>query len=194
MPSVEVTLYTRRACHLCDVAKSAIRAAMSDHRLPMTLVEVDVDTNPDLRARYGNDVPVIHVNGREAFRHKVDSNAFAELVKKINSGLSSERCVPCHGGVPRLTRAEIEPLLSELDPAWQVIDDHHLEREFKFPDFVQALAFTNRAGAIAEEEQHHPDILLRWGSATVAIWTHAVDGLTRNDFVLAAKIDGAARG
>jgi 4a-hydroxytetrahydrobiopterin dehydratase len=70
-----------------------------------------------------------------------------------------------------------------------VVGEHHLEKEYTFPDFAQALAFTNAVGAIAEEEGHHPDIYLAWGKARVTIWTHKVDGLTRSDFVLAAKID-----
>ena len=67
--------------------------------------------------------------------------------------------------------------------------EHHLEKEFRFPDFAKALAFTNKIGAIAEEQGHHPDIFLAWGKVRVTIWTHAIDGLTRSDFVLAAKID-----
>jgi len=67
--------------------------------------------------------------------------------------------------------------------------EHHLWKEFPFPDFKEALAFTNRVGAIAEQEGHHPDIHLAWGKVRVEIWTHKIDGLTRSDFVLAAKID-----
>jgi 4a-hydroxytetrahydrobiopterin dehydratase len=72
---------------------------------------------------------------------------------------------------------------------WRIVDEHHLDKEFPFPDFAQALAFTNRIGAIAEAEGHHPDIYLSWGKVRVTIWTHKVDGLTRADFVLAAKMD-----
>lgn len=103
--------------------------------------------------------------------------------------LVSERCVQCRGGEQAMATADAAALMPELDPSWQVIDGHHLHREFTFPDFAAALAFTNRIGAIAEEQGHHPDIRLGWGRVEVSVWTHTIDGLTRNDFVLAAKID-----
>lgn len=105
------------------------------------------------------------------------------------AGLASKRCVPCRGGTPPLEVAEQERLLRELDEGWHVVGGHHLEREVKFPDFAGALAFTNEIGRIAEQEGHHPDIHLGWGKVRVTIWTHAIDGLTESDFVLAAKID-----
>jgi len=74
-------------------------------------------------------------------------------------------------------------------PQWRVVADHHLERAFAFADFATGLAFVNRAGAVAEAEGHHPDLLLSWGRVLVTIWTHKVDGLTESDFVLAAKLD-----
>ena len=104
------------------------------------------------------------------------------------SSLANEKCIPCRGGVPALKGEELAALARELGAEWRVVDEHHLEREFRFPDFAQALAFTNEVGAIAEEEGHHPDIYLAWGKVRVTIWTHKVDGLTRSDFVLAAKI------
>jgi len=72
---------------------------------------------------------------------------------------------------------------------WQVVDEHHLEKEFRFADFAGALAFVNRVGALAEEQNHHPDLFLAWGRARVAIWTHKINGLTESDFVFAAKCD-----
>jgi 4a-hydroxytetrahydrobiopterin dehydratase len=198
MKTAEVTLYTRRDCPLCDTAKSAIRAAVQLHRLPVVLYECDVDLDPDLHARFTNDVPVIYVDGVEAFRHRVDAAEFASYIRNCGgTGMSSpkladDKCIPCRGGVPPLETAAREALLAELGNGWRVIDGHHLEKEFAFPDFAQALAFTNRIGTIAEEQGHHPDILLRWGSARVQIWTHKIDGLTRSDFVLAAKIENAA--
>ena len=72
---------------------------------------------------------------------------------------------------------------------WSVIDQHHIVRNFKFPDFRSALALVNKIGALAEEQGHHPDILLGWGKVEITLWTHAVDGLTESDFILAAKID-----
>lgn len=103
--------------------------------------------------------------------------------------LSKETCIPCRGGVPPLSESEQKPLLAELQKGWRSNRGHDLEREFTFPDFKSALEFTNRVGAIAEEQGHHPDISLSWGKVGVRIWTHKIDGLTRSDFVLAAKID-----
>ncbi|HEV8320918.1 MAG TPA: 4a-hydroxytetrahydrobiopterin dehydratase [Myxococcota bacterium] len=102
--------------------------------------------------------------------------------------LADKQCVPCKGGVPPLTAAEIVPLLAQVE-GWEAVNDHHLRRTFKFPDFVTALAFVNRAGAVAEEQGHHPDLHLAWGKVTVEIWTHKIDGLTESDFVFAAKMD-----
>jgi 4a-hydroxytetrahydrobiopterin dehydratase len=190
---MEVTLYTRKDCHLCDEAKASIRAAASLHHLPVTLREVDVDADAGLKARYTNDVPVIHVDGVEAFRHRVTPEQFAAYVTGVGApapgrALASEKCVPCRGGTPPLKGDELAALARELGNGWRVVDEHHLEKEFAFPDFAEALAFTNRVGALAEEEGHHPDIYLAWGKVRITIWTHKIDGLTRSDFVLAAKI------
>lgn len=102
--------------------------------------------------------------------------------------LASKTCVPCRGGVPPLAGKELENLSKEV-PQWRVVNGHHIAREFKFPDFKQALAFVNNVGTIAEEQGHHPDIFLTWGKAEVTTWTHKIDGLTESDFILAAKID-----
>ncbi len=102
--------------------------------------------------------------------------------------LASKSCVPCHGGVPRITGAEIEPFMSEL-PRWEVVAGHHLKREYKFTNFRDALRFVNRVGEVAEREGHHPDISFGWGYAEIKIWTHAIDGLSESDFILAAKLD-----
>ncbi|MGD8859907.1 MAG: 4a-hydroxytetrahydrobiopterin dehydratase [Myxococcales bacterium] len=102
--------------------------------------------------------------------------------------LADRTCVPCRGGVPPLTKEEYEPLLRELD-GWEVVDDHHLRRDYRFGNFTDALDFTNRAGAVAEEQGHHPEITVGWGHALVEIWTHKIDGLTESDFILAAKLD-----
>jgi len=104
------------------------------------------------------------------------------------SELASKTCTPCKGGVPPLHGPELAALAEQL-PLWKVINDHHITRTFTFPDFKQALAFVNKAGAIAEEQGHHPDILLSWGKAEVTTWTHKINGLTESDFILAAKID-----
>jgi 4a-hydroxytetrahydrobiopterin dehydratase len=102
--------------------------------------------------------------------------------------LASKNCVPCRGGVPPLAGKELDQLARQL-PDWKVVDGHHITRQFKFPDFRKALAFVNKVGEVAEEQGHHPDILLSWGKAEVTTWTHAINGLTESDFILAAKID-----
>ena len=104
------------------------------------------------------------------------------------SGLSAKECVPCRGGVPPLEGEEIAKLLKELD-GWEVVNEHHLKKNYKFRDFREALAFVNRVGELAEQQGHHPDICFGWGQAEITIWTHKIDGLTESDFILAAKID-----
>jgi 4a-hydroxytetrahydrobiopterin dehydratase len=102
--------------------------------------------------------------------------------------LAERHCVPCSGNVPELEREEIQRLLAELGGEWSVVDGHHLESHFLFPDFQTALDFTNLVGEEAEIQGHHPELVLVWGRVTVRIWTHAIDGLTESDFILAAKI------
>jgi 4a-hydroxytetrahydrobiopterin dehydratase len=104
--------------------------------------------------------------------------------------LADRSCVPCRGGVPPLTAAEIAPLLGQLD-AWTVVDRHHLEKTYRVKNFARALELVNRIGAIAEEQNHHPDLTLAWGRVGVQIWTHKIKGLTESDFVFAAKCDRA---
>ena len=102
--------------------------------------------------------------------------------------LAEKRCVPCRGGVPPLKREELAKLQPQV-PGWEVVDDHHLAKSYKFPDFLTALAFVNRVGELAEQEGHHPDIYLSWGKVEIRIWTHKINGLTESDFIMAAKID-----
>ena len=104
--------------------------------------------------------------------------------------LTSKKCVPCAGGIEPLKGDMIKALLSELDNDWQVIDEHHLEKEFKFKNFADALDFVNKVGQLAEQENHHPDIYLAWGRVRLTIWTHKIKGLHQNDFILAAKANG----
>ncbi|MGH9394088.1 MAG: 4a-hydroxytetrahydrobiopterin dehydratase [Terriglobales bacterium] len=105
--------------------------------------------------------------------------------------LQRQSCQPCAAGTPALAGAELERLRAQL-PQWQVVDGHHLHREFRFPDFARALAFVNQVGAIAEREGHHPDLELGWGRVSITTFTHSIAGLSRNDFILAAKIDAVA--
>ena len=107
--------------------------------------------------------------------------------------LAQKECVPCKGGVPPLRGEELKTLAGKLDGGWRVVEEHHLEKEYAFRDFAEALAFTNRVGALAEEQGHHPDIHLAWGKVRITIGTHKIDGLSRSDFVLAAKIDQRVR-
>lgn len=102
--------------------------------------------------------------------------------------LASKTCVPCRGGVPPLTGKELEGFLKQVS-GWTAMNEHHITKTFTFPDFVKALAFVNKVGTVAEEQGHHPDILLSWGKAEITTWTHKIDGLTESDFILAAKID-----
>lgn len=108
----------------------------------------------------------------------------------MSEKLADKQCVPCRGGVPPLQGKDLEKLQPNI-PKWSVIDQHHLQREFRFPDFKQALDFVNRVGAVAEEQGHHPDIMLAWGKAGITLWTHKINGLTESDFIMAAKIDRA---
>ena len=102
--------------------------------------------------------------------------------------LADKQCVPCRGGVPALKGEALEKLHGSV-PQWVVTNEHQIHREFRFPDFKHALEFVNRVGAVAEEQGHHPDIVLAWGKADITLWTHKVDGLTESDFIMAAKID-----
>ena len=135
---MDVVLYTRQNCPLCDKAKALLTDA------GVALREIDVDTDLDLLRRFDEHVPVVFIDGQEAFRHRIE---------------------------------------------WRVVDRRHLEREFRFKNFAEALAFTNRIGAIAEKLNHHPDIQLGWGKVRVTTWTHDAGGITPLDFKLAAAID-----
>ncbi|HLL77009.1 MAG TPA: 4a-hydroxytetrahydrobiopterin dehydratase [Pyrinomonadaceae bacterium] len=102
--------------------------------------------------------------------------------------LASKTCVPCHGGVPRLGTDEIARLAGQV-AGWEVVEEHHLRRRYEFPNFRRALEFVNRIGEVAEAEGHHPDVSFGWGYCELMIYTHAIDGLTESDFILAAKFD-----
>jgi pterin-4a-carbinolamine dehydratase len=144
---MDVMLYTRRDCSLCDRAKETLLQA------GITPREIDIDTDAELREQFTNDVPVIFVDGVEAFRHRVT----IEGIRALQAG-------------------------------WKISSAHHLEKQFKFADFAEALAFANRVGAIAEELNHHPDLLVRWGEVRVTTWSHDANAITARDYALAAKI------
>lgn len=102
--------------------------------------------------------------------------------------LSSKTCVPCTTDVPALEGAELARLRRQV-PDWELVDGHHLKKGFRFGDFREALDFVNRVGELAEEQSHHPDVAFGWGWAEIKVFTHRIDGLTENDFILAAKVD-----
>ena len=103
--------------------------------------------------------------------------------------LANKQCVPCKGGVPPLTGDTVRDLLEQLGGGWKVVAEHHLEKEYMFRNFREALKFTNEVGELAEAQGHHPDIYLAWGKVRLTVWTHKIDGLTESDFVFAAKAD-----
>ena len=108
------------------------------------------------------------------------------------SELAAKQCVPCRGGVPPLKGVELASFERQVE-GWAVVDQHHLTKTYKFPDFKKAIQFVDRVGELAEEQGHHPDIYLAWGKVEIKIWTHKIDGLTESDFILAAKIDQLPR-
>jgi 4a-hydroxytetrahydrobiopterin dehydratase len=103
------------------------------------------------------------------------------------SDLASKTCVPCRGGTPPLKGEELDNLWQQI-PGWEVVEEHHLRRRFRFKNFREALDFVNRVGELAEEQGHHPDVGFGWGYAEITVYTHKIDGLTESDFILAAKI------
>lgn len=109
-------------------------------------------------------------------------------MENFSCKLGDKKCVPCQGGIDPLTAEEIKPYLAQLPDGWEVMEDKKLVRMFKFKDFVEALAFVNKVGEVAEEQGHHPDIYFTWGRAKIELWTHKIKGLHENDFILAAKI------
>lgn len=105
--------------------------------------------------------------------------------------LAQKKCIPCKEGTAPLKGAAIAPFLQQLEGEWKVVDEHHLEKEYRFKNFKDALAFVNRVGDIAEAEGHHPDILLTWGKVKIFLWTHKINGLSESDFIMAAKCDAS---
>lgn len=108
------------------------------------------------------------------------------------SHLADRDCIPCRGGVPPLKGEALTKLHTELGGGWRLVDGHHLEKRYEFPNFVQALEFVKRIGVLAEEVDHHPEIRFSWGWAELVIYTHKIDGLTESDFVWAARADRLA--
>lgn len=109
------------------------------------------------------------------------------------SDLKEQKCEACNAEAPKVSDDELAELMREI-PEWTPVSRDgvmQLEREFKFKNFKQALAFTNKIGAIAEDEAHHPTLVTEWGKVTVTWWTHSINGLHKNDFIMAARTDAA---
>ena len=106
--------------------------------------------------------------------------------------LKNKKCIPCEGGIPKLTPQEIKKYLAQV-PGWEE-KSGKIYKKFKFKNFVEAMKFVNRIAEIAEEEGHHPDFSVHYNEVNITIWTHSIGGLSENDFILAAKIDGALGG
>jgi len=198
MRTVSVTFYTRPGCHLCDDAKSAMLDWVAKNGFSIDLSEVNIECDEAAHERYWLHIPVATILGVEAFRHRFDPAVFERLASLAPEGdvamsdLADRSCVPCRGGVEPLKGDASRALQEALGGGWSVVNDHHLVNEYRFADFAGALALVNRIGEVAEAEGHHPDLELGWGRVAVKIFTHAIDGLTESDFVLAAKIERLA--
>lgn len=110
-------------------------------------------------------------------------------MKESENALSKKKCISCSAGTPPMKGKEIDHFKKQLGNDWHVIENHHLEKEYTFSTYRKALTFTNRLGELAEREGHHPEIWLSFGKVKVQLWTHKIDGLSENDFILAAKCD-----
>ena len=105
------------------------------------------------------------------------------------NALAQKQCIPCKGGVPPLKGQALQTLLAQLGGGWKVAGEHHLEKEFEFPTFKENIAFVNRVAEVAEEQGHHPEMVVGFRKLMMLVWTHKIDGLTESDFVFAAKAD-----
>ena len=103
--------------------------------------------------------------------------------------LINKKCIPCEVGGQPLSGGDAQRYLAELNTGWAVIENKKIKKEFKFKDFKQAMVFVNRVAEVAEAEGHHPDICVSYSTVRIELWTHAVGGLSENDFIVAAKID-----
>src|SRR3989338_6203590 len=106
----------------------------------------------------------------------------------MNMELNKKKCISCEGGMPPLNEGEIKELLKHVD-GWEV-EDAILSKQFDFVDFREAMGFVNKVAEVAESEGHHPDIQIHYSQVNIELWTHSINGLSENDFIIAAKIDG----
>lgn len=107
----------------------------------------------------------------------------------MSSSLANKKCVPCESGIPPLAPEQFAPYQKEISSAWEILDNKKIRREFRFGDFAEAMRFVQRVADIAEQENHHPDIEIHWNKVLLTLWTHAIGGLSENDFILASKVD-----
>jgi len=104
--------------------------------------------------------------------------------------LKDKRCIPCEGGTPPVSLEDLFEYKKQIHEDWRVTDEgKKIKRDFTFPDFKEAMEFANKVAGVAEEEQHHPDISISYNKVVISLWTHAIGGLSENDFIMAAKID-----
>ncbi len=103
--------------------------------------------------------------------------------------LAEQQCQPCRGGIEPLGGEKLKALSAQLPAGWEVVEEHHLKKKFKFADFKSALAFVNKVGQLAEQIGHHPNISFGWGKVELIVYTHKIGGLHKSDFVFAAKAD-----
>ena len=103
--------------------------------------------------------------------------------------LSEYACIPCQGGIPSLSSEKTNEYLSKLNHGWSLNAKGHLEKKYKFNNFLEAMDFANKVTQIAEKQGHHPDLYISWGFCCIEVWTHKINGLTESDFYMAAKIE-----
>jgi 4a-hydroxytetrahydrobiopterin dehydratase len=103
--------------------------------------------------------------------------------------LKSKKCKPCEGGIAPLSQSEIKEFVKQIHPSWNLVNNQRIVNQFSFVNYKHTLAFVNKIAALAEEEDHHPVLHVYYGRIEIEIWTHAIHGLSENDFILASKID-----
>lgn len=111
------------------------------------------------------------------------------ILAYIKTKLSKKECEPCEGKVEPFSKDEIKEFQSLLKMPWTVVENKKIRKEFTFKKFTDSISFVNRVANVAEQEDHHPDIEINYNKVTITLWTHAINGLSENDFILAAKID-----
>ena len=109
--------------------------------------------------------------------------------QEVSECLIDKSCVPCQGGIPPLSLDQATQLLSKLGRNWSLNEHGYLSKTYSFPSFITAMEFANKVSTLAEQEGHHPELIIGWGYCNIILWTHKINGLTESDFILAAKIE-----